>query len=95
MALKVFVMFKVIKILFHLGTLFIPLILWWIIKGMFTTSYQDKLTKIQGIGTDTAKLIKEKYPTEEELRNASAEEIATKISGVGKGTAEKIKSKFT
>ena len=88
-------MFKIIKILFHLCTLFIPLILWWILKGIFTTSYEDKLTKIQGVGKDTANLIKESYPTEEELRTASAEEIAAKISGVGKGTAEKIKSKFT
>ena len=87
-------MFKVIKILFHLGTLFIPLILWWILKAIFTTSYEDKLTKIQGIGKDTAQLIIENYPDEKELRSATAGEIAAKVSGVGKGTAEKIKSKF-
>jgi len=87
-------MFKVVKILFHLSTLFIPLILWWILKAIFTTSYQDKLTKIQGIGKDTAQLIIENYPDEKELRSASAGEIAAKISGIGKGTAEEIKSKF-
>ena len=66
----------------------------WVIIKIFSTSYLDKLKKIPGVGDSTAELIKNNYPTEKELRNASAEEISAKVSGVGKGTAEKIKSKF-
>ena len=82
-------MFKVIKILFHLGTLFIPLILWWILKAIFTTSYEDKLTKIQGIGKDTAQLIIENYPDEKELRSATAGELLLRYLALEKELPKK------
>ena len=91
-------MFKLIwfliKIIFHLSTLFIPLILWLILKAIFTTSYEDKLKNISGIGDNSVKLILEKYPNEEELRIASVEEISNNILGIGTGTAKKIKETF-
>ena len=58
-----------IKWTFHLCTLFIPLITWWFLVAMFTTSYQDKLKKINGVGGNKLKGILEKFPDEEALKN--------------------------
>ena len=85
---------RYVKWIFHLCTLFIPLILWWVLKAIFTTSYEDKLKKISGVGDQTARDIIDKFPKEIDLRNASAEQLSEKVNGVGIKTAKEIKSKI-
>ena len=79
-----------IKWTFHLCTLFIPLIL----VAMFTTSYEDKLKKINGVGGNKLKGILEKFPDEEALKNADIKEIKS-IYGIGEALAVQIRREFS
>ena len=91
-------MFKIIWFLikwtFHICTFFVPLILYYILRAIFGTSYEDKLKNINGIGENSAQSIIDAFPTEDDLRNASAEEISDAVNGIGMNNAKNIKSKF-
>lgn len=84
---------SIIKWVFHICTLFIPLIIWKILVSIFTTSYEDKLKEINGVGGNKLEAILEKFPDEEMLKNADIEEIKN-IYGIGEALAVQIKSKF-
>ena len=84
---------SIIKWVFHIFTLFIPLIIWKILVFLFTDSYETKLKKINGVGGNKLKEILEKFPDEEALKNADIKEIKS-IHGIGESLAVQIKEKF-
>lgn len=87
------VMFKLAKIFLYVS--FFPLlIIWWFLKGVFGTSYESRLTSVRGISKSKADLIRKHYRSKDDLRKATAEEIAAAVPGVGARSAKQIKNKF-
>ena len=62
------------------------------LNAIESPGYLDKLKNINGVSNNLAHDIIVVFPSEDNLRNASAEEISDAVNGVGLKTANIIKS---